>query len=98
MNRSEKMNILYKLGFILMCVCVVLFGAALVCLILLSNIFAGVLISAVGSALCLAAIILTLLSKPRKPKPKKEEVFENAAESVLTENSADVIIEPNKGE
>lgn len=96
MNRSEKMNILYKLGFILMCVCVVLFGAALVCLILLSNILAGVLISAVGSALCLAAIILTLLSKPRKPK--KEEVFENAAESVLTENSADVIIEPDKGE
>ena len=98
MNRSEKMNILYKLGFILMCLCVVLFGAALVCLILLSNIFAGVLISAVGSALCLAAIILTLLSKPRKPKPKQDKVFENAAESVLTENSADVIIEPDKGE
>ena len=98
MNRSEKMNIIYKLGFILMCVCIVLFVAALIFLILLRKTFAGVLISAVGSGLCLAAIILTLLSKPRKPKPKKEEVFENAAESVLTENSADVIIEPDKGE
>ena len=98
MNRSDKMNILYKLGFILMCVCILLFAAALVFLVLLHNTLIGVLISAVGSALCLAAIILTLLSKPRKPKPKKEEVFENAAESVLTENSADVIIEPDKGE
>lgn len=98
MKRSHKMNLLYKLGFILMCVCIVLFVAALIFLILLRQTFAGVLISAVGSGLCLAAIILTLLSKPKKPKPKKDEVFENAAESVLTENSADVIIITDKGE
>lgn len=96
MNRSDKMNILYKLGFILMCVCILLFAAALVFLVLLRNTFIGVLISAVGSALCLAAIILTLLSKPRKPK--QDKVFENTAESVLTENSANDIIQTDKGE
>lgn len=95
MNRSDKMNILYKLGFILMCVCILLFAAALVFLVLLRNTFIGVLISAVGSALCLAAIILTLLSKP---KPKQDKVFENTAESVLTENSANDIIQTDKGE
>jgi len=98
MNRSDKMNILYKLGFILMCVCILLFAAALVFLVLLRNTFIGVLISAVGSALCLAAIILTLLSKPRKPKPEQDKVFENTAESVLTENSANDIIQTDKGE
>lgn len=98
MNRSHKMNLLYKLGFILMCVCIALFAAALFFLVLLRNNFIGVLISAVGSALCLAAIILTLLSKPKKPKPKQDEVFENTAESVLTENAADAIIKSDKGE
>ena len=73
MNRSEKMNILYKLGFILMCVCVVLFGAALVCLILLSNILAGVLISAVGSGSALPPSSSPCSASRESPSPRRKK-------------------------
>lgn len=97
MNHAPKMNFLYKIGFILMLVCVALFTAAIIFLLVVENTTAGVILSVVGAALCLLAIILTMFSKPKPPKPKAED-FSWDDDKNLTENAGDDIIELDKGE
>lgn len=68
MKKAEKMNVLYKIGFVLMFVCIALFGAAVVMMLVLDNTVWGVAVSVAGVCLCLIAIILTMCSKPKSPK------------------------------
>lgn len=68
MKKADKMNVLYKIGFILMLVCIALFGAAVVMMLVLDNTVWGVAVAVAGVFLCLIAIILTMFSKPKTPK------------------------------
>ena len=110
MNRPEKMNGLYKAGFILMLVCLALFILSIVFMLIIENIRAGVIIAVAGVFLCLVAIILTMFSKPKNSEAKhrffrrlrreaeaeaEEEEEEN---TVLTEDETDDIIDLDKGE
>ena len=70
MNKAPKMNVLYKIAFILMFVCIALFAAAMVSMLLLEQRTLGVLIAVAGVVLCMVAIVLSLFSKPKKPKKK----------------------------
>ena len=103
MNRYPKMNILYKIGFILLFVCLAIFVAAVI-IILLKKFQIGVPLSAAGAVLCLVAIILTMFSKPKAPgarrrrRRRKEENLQNGTDIILTDNSADDIIMEEKGE
>lgn len=68
--KSSKMNFLYKIGFILMFVCLALFVAAIIIILVAEMNTLGVLMAVAGVFLCLIAIILTMFSKPKKPKQK----------------------------
>ena len=70
MNKAPKMNVLYKIAFILMFVCIALFAAAMVSMLLLEQRTLGVLIAVAGVVLCMVAIVLSMFSKPKKPKQK----------------------------
>lgn len=109
MNRPEKMNGLYKAGFVLMLVCLALFITAIVFMLIIENIRAGVIIAVAGVFLCLVAIILTMFSKPKNSEAKhrffrrlrREAEAEAEAEeenTVLTEDETDDIIDLDKGE
>ena len=113
MNRPEKMNGLYKAGFVLMLVCLALFITAIVFMLIIENIRAGVVIAVAGVFLCLVAIILTMFSKPKNSEAKhrffrrlrREAEIEAEAEeageaknTVLTVDETDDIIDLDKGE
>lgn len=85
MKKAEKMNFLYKAGFILLCVCVALFAASVAVMLLLDKKLLGVLLAVAGAALCLTAIILTMCSKP---KPPREEIKPSDGESPKTLDTA----------
>ena len=72
MKKTEKMNGLYKTGFILLWVCLALLAAAVIMMLLFERPTLGVLLAVAGSVLCLTAIILTMCSKPKPPKEKAE--------------------------
>ena len=75
MKKSPKMNILYKLSFIILLLCVVLFVVAIVVSFAVENQTVGMILSAAGVVLCLAAIIMTMLSSPKKQTQKKAVQF-----------------------
>ena len=82
MNKAPKMNVLYKIAFILMFVCIALFAAAMVSMLLLEQRTLGVLIAVAGVVLCMVAIVLSLFSKPKKPKKQNNSEYElNETES-----------------
>ncbi len=74
MNKAPKMNFLYKIGFILMLVCLALFAASVLVLVILKKIELGVIIAVAGAFLCLIAIILTMFSKPKQPRKRLRDV------------------------
>ena len=78
MNKAPKMNFLYKIGFILMLVCLALFAASVRVLVILKKIELGVIIAVAGAFLCLIAIILTMFSKPKQPRKRLRDVEEIA--------------------
>ena len=80
MNRPEKMNGLYKAGFVLMLVCLALFITAIVFMLIIENIRAGVIIAVAGVFLCLVAIILTMFSKPKSQKAKQKGLLRELLE------------------
>lgn len=86
--KAPKMNILYKISFILMLVCVVLLAVAMVFLLLIENTTAGVVISVAGVFLCLIAIILTMFSKPKAAK-KKEQINSDAESKNYLDSDSD---------
>ena len=74
MNKAPKMNFLYKISFILMLVCLALFAASVLVLVILKKIELGVIIAVAGAFLCLIAIILTMFSKPKQPRKRLRDV------------------------
>ena len=77
MKNPVKMNILYLIAFILMCVCVLLFALAMLSELILGSRLLCVVTAAAGVFLALAAIILALLSKPKENKPPKSDEDES---------------------
>ena len=75
MEKSPKMNIFYKLSFIILMLCIVLFIVAVIVNIAFDNRMVGMIMSVVGVVLCFAAIIMTMLSSPKKQKQKKAVQF-----------------------
>lgn len=82
--KAPKMNILYKIGFILMFVCLALFIASVVVILVVEERTAGVLMAVAGVFLCLIAIILTMFSKPKKPKEPKYRFDDNSIVEINT--------------
>ena len=88
-NKAPKMNLLYKISFILLFVCLAMFitAVSLTALdkagVIEINTNIAVLIAVAGVALCLVAIILTMFSKPMKPKmPKGEPEIDASFEDI----------------
>lgn len=67
MKNKNKMNGLYKTGFILLLICVPMFFAALATAYLFEQIYLSAIFSAGGTLLAFVGIILTMYSKPKKP-------------------------------
>ena len=82
--KAPKMNILYKIGFILMFVCLALFIASVVVILVVEERTAGVLMAVAGVFLCLIAIILTMFSKSKKPKKPKYRFDDNSIVEINT--------------
>ncbi len=80
MDKSPKMNILYKLSFIIMILSVVLLIAAVGLGYIMEKSWPVMVLCCVGVFLCLAAIIMTMLSKPKKPKVKKTKIKDYSEE------------------
>lgn len=64
------MNGLYKTGFILLMVCIVLLIAAIITAYLFEQIYFSAVFSAGGCFLALIGIILVMKSQPKKSKEK----------------------------
>lgn len=77
------MNGLFKTGFILLMVCIVLLIAAIIVAYLFQSPYFSAVFSAGGAFLALLGIIFVMLSKPKKEKT------ENNSEELQEENSVD---------
>lgn len=77
------MNGLFKTGFILLMVCIVLLIAAIIVAYLFQSPYFSAVFSVSGAFLALLGIIFVMLSKPKKEKT------ENNSEELQEENSVD---------
>lgn len=84
MNKPKKMNILFKLAFILLCISTALLSAGIFVAYALELTYLSAVFSGGGCVLCFAGIILAMLSKPKKPKIKtpSEEIFVDTEENL----------------
>ena len=80
MKSGNKMNGLFKTGFILLMVCIPMFLASLVVAYLLDEIYISVIFSGGGAFLALVGIILTMFSKPKVQKIENDEFSSDDAE------------------
>lgn len=71
MRKSNKMNGLFKAGFIILLLCIPMFLAALAVAYILEEVYFSAIFSAGGAFLAFVGIILVMFSKPKKFKPKK---------------------------
>lgn len=71
MKKSNKMNGLFKAGFIILIVCIPMFIFALIFAYLLEKVYFSAVFSAGGAFLAFTGIILVMFSKPKKIKPKR---------------------------
>lgn len=71
MKKSNKMNGLFKAGFIILIVCIPMFIFALIFAYLLEEVYFSAVFSAGGAFLAFIGIILVMFSKPKKINPKK---------------------------
>ncbi len=74
MKKKNKMNGLYKTGFILLLCCFPMFFAALAVAYLLDQIYLSAVFSGGGALLAFAGIIFTMFSKPKKEKSEQSTV------------------------
>ena len=81
--QKRKMNGLFKTGFILLMVCIVLLIAAIIVAYLFQSPYFSAVFSVSGAFLALLGIIFVMLSKPKKEKT------ENNSEELQEENSVD---------
>ena len=73
MRKPYKMNLLYLLSFILLCVCFMVFIFAVIFIIRYDNKLIGELIAVIGVALCLISIVLAMFSKPKRRRTKNKK-------------------------
>lgn len=66
MKKSDKMNWMFKAGFILLMLCIVLFFVAIIVAYLLKRPNLSTVFSGGGALLAFVGIILTMFSKPKK--------------------------------
>lgn len=71
MRKSNKMNWLYKIGFIILLLCIPMFLAALATAYIFEKVYFSAVFSAGGAFLAFLGIIFVMFSKPKKSKPKK---------------------------
>lgn len=71
MRKSNKMNGLFKAGFIILLVCIPMFLMALAVAYIFEEIYLSAVFSAGGAFLAFLGIIFVMFSKPKKLKPKK---------------------------
>ena len=81
--QKRKMNGLFKTGFILLMVCIVMLIAAIIVAYLLERPKFSAVFSAGWAFLAFLGIIFVMLSKPKKEKPKQN------TEDLQDENSVD---------
>ncbi|MEE0913495.1 MAG: hypothetical protein U0L76_02790 [Ruminococcus sp.] len=79
--KKQKMNFLYKLGFILLMICIPMLIAAIVTAYLFERTHFSAVFSAGGAFLAFIGIILTMFSKPKKQKEKITEEIENSVDN-----------------
>lgn len=72
MQKKNKMNGLYKAGFIILLVCIPLFFAAVIVAYLVENIYLSVVFSGGGAFMAFLGIIFVMKSKPKKIKASDE--------------------------
>lgn len=85
MQKSNKMNGLFKAGFIILLVCIPMFLMALVVAYIFEEIYLSAVFSAGGAFLAFLGIIFVMFSKPKKLKPKKAR--KRKAKKHLQENT-----------
>lgn len=103
MQKSNKMNGLFKAGFIILLVCIPMFLMALIVSYIYEKIYLAAIFSAGGAFLAFLGIIFVMCSKPKKIKPKKakrkrlkkrlrenETVEGDVAVSIIIENTKTV--------
>ena len=73
MRKPYKMNLLYLLSFILLCVCFMVFIFAVIFIIRYDNKLIGELIAVIGVALCLSSIVLAMFSKPKRRRSRNKK-------------------------
>ena len=71
MRKSNKMNGLFKAGFIILLVCIPMFLMSLAVAYIFEEIYLSAVFSAGGAFLAFLGIIFVMYSKPKKIKPKK---------------------------
>ena len=80
--KKQKMNFLYKIGFILLMLCIPMLVGAIITDYLFERTYFSAVFSAGGAFLAFIGIILTMFSKPKKPKEKKEKISEEKENTV----------------
>ena len=73
MRKPYKMNLLYLLSFILLCVYFMVFIFAVIFIIRYDNKLIGELIAVIGVALCLISIVLAMFSKPKRRRSRNKK-------------------------
>lgn len=71
MQKSNKMNGLFKAGFIILLICIPMFLMALIVSYIYEEIYLSAIFSAGGAFLAFLGIIFVMCSKPKKNKLKK---------------------------
>ena len=74
MKSGNKMNGLFKAGFILLMVCIPMFLASLIVAYLLYEAYLSVIFSGGGAFLAFVGIILTMFSQPKVQKAEDDEL------------------------
>lgn len=86
MKNGNKMNWMFKTGFILLMICIGLFFAAICVAYLVKNVELSVIFSGGGALLAFVGIILTMFSKPKKVKVKPAETETEIQDTDNAEN------------
>ncbi len=82
MEKSKKMNVLFKIAFILLCICIPLLITGIIVAYLFGKLNFSAVFTGSGCLLCFVGIILAMLSKPKKPKQKQPKFDETEEEKV----------------
>lgn len=95
MRKSNKMNGLFKAGFIILLVCIPMFFMSLVVAYIFEEIYFSAVFSAGGAFLAFLGIIFVMCSKPKKIKLKKakqKRLKKHMQERVESDENGDFVV------